>query len=362
MGKIILFEDEQDMLKSFEILFKDFGISSQLVKCDNLKSYREEIKKEETKHNIRGLIIDLAQNDEEEKRGIFEIQADIKESFEIFRIPIFIHSANLSHYDDFNGYGTIFKNLKGRDSAKNICQKIKKLEDSGFLEIFPPDGIIEEKIMKELHNSFTKQFKDDEIIKIVDSIQQSAKDNYKDRVEEVFSRISIRALLNKLLSHSPESIILENSTVNAIEHYYRRGSSRNFWTGDIFKNNTENEYVIVLTPRCDIENNTSSEVLLCNIVEQTWVKKKEELKNFLTNNISSKKHRHLPKTPFFDGGKIDYSSAHTMVKEIFQDKFHYLVTLSDDLTNEVIARYCSYMLRTGIEEINVDEAMKYLGN
>ena len=124
----------------------------------------------------------------------------------------------------------------------------------------------------------------------------------------------------------------------------------------------DGKYVIVLNPRCDIQNNTSSKVLLCEILEEKWPSKGKDYKNFLTNNILSKRHRHIPKTVFFDGGKVDYSTVFTIEKVIFVNDYSYTITLSDDFTNEIVSKYCSYMLRTGIEEINIEEAMGYLND
>lgn len=46
---------------------------------------------------------------------------------------------------------------------------------------------------------------------------------------------------------------------------------------------------------------------------------------------------------------------HTISIDQFIDQYSYNVTLSDDLTNEIIGKFAYYFLRTGITNINEQE-------
>ncbi|MFV2015875.1 MAG: hypothetical protein ACC656_10625, partial [Candidatus Heimdallarchaeota archaeon] len=199
MGSIILFDDEVNTLKSFTQLFSDLKINNELITCNNLDAYRSTIADETTQSNLRALILDLAKDEKEALEGKFEIGKDIKQNFNEYRIPIFIHSGNLTYYNDFQDSGTVFKIEKSKDSVEAICTMIKLMEDSGFIELFPQNGKIESTLMIELHESFTKQFKENDIKNIIDSIEGTPEEK-KQRVSEVFMRIAVRALISKLLN------------------------------------------------------------------------------------------------------------------------------------------------------------------
>jgi len=237
MGKIILFDDETATLDQFRQLFIDFEINNELITCSSLEDYRDKIKN--NNNELRALIVDLAKDKEETIKGDYEITNDLEKNFSLYRVPIFICSGNIKTYDGFLNKGTVFRMDKDRNSMRRICEIIKQFEASGFMEIFAQNGILEQKLISELHEVFTNQFKEDEINEIIESINKSDSKFNSKRIEEIFTRISIRALLNKFLSHPIDAAEIDPITVNAIEHYYRREDSRKFWTGDIFKHNND---------------------------------------------------------------------------------------------------------------------------
>ena len=242
MGNIILFDDEENTLNVFKQLFKDFELKSTLVISDSLEKFRGSLSNKDICNNLRALIIDLAKDKNEEGTGTFEIQKDIKDNFNKYRVPIFIHSGNLAHYEEFLTNGTIYRVEKSKDSIKIICEYIKLFEESGFIDLFAPSGKIEKKLMDELHDSFTSQFIKDEIKEIINSIDKKEPERYQRRIEEIFSRISLRSLISKLLNPVSEEDF--NTKINGIEHYLRRINKKDIWTGDIFKANDSEEFNI----------------------------------------------------------------------------------------------------------------------
>jgi len=360
MGKIILFDDEENTLTTFVQLFKDLEISNELVTCSTIEKYRKAIGDNEIKSQLRGLILDLAKEKVEADKGEFEISTDIQTNFDEYRIPIFIHSANLIHYDEFETNGTVFKIEKSKDSVETVCKMIKLMEESGFIEIFAPGGTLELEIMKNLHESFTKQFRNNEIKQIIE-VADSKDTNYKKRVRNIFSRIAIRALLQKLMDTSQIEIEKpEDIRFNVVEHFYRRITNYKAWTGDIFKQNDSNNYVYILTPRCDIATKGINGFLTCKITDDTFTK--ENLLKKLNNNpqYSGAKFRYLPANPLFVGGKLDLSKLEIFSEKDLQDNFSYEISVSDELANDISGKLGSYYLRTGLPDTNIDEAIKYL--
>ena len=239
---------------------------------------------------------------------------------------------------------------------------LRKLDDSGFLEAFTPKGIIEKNLFEELHRSFTEQFRKGEIVSIIDSIKKSNPTDYKKRTINVFRRIAIKALNSTLLL----PLASNDDSVNPIEHFYRRNSKVFAWTGDIWTNNDYTDNILILTPRCDLASGKATLLMVCSIKKSSLQlngnkdKRLNDLYNHLTDNLLGKATRYLPSTPLFVGGMVNLSTYKTIGKEDLLANYKYCVTLSDELTNEIIGKFAYYFLRTGITTMNTEEFDSYL--
>ncbi|HUU51657.1 MAG TPA: hypothetical protein VMW92_01415 [Candidatus Heimdallarchaeota archaeon] len=362
MGKgIIIHLDNDDKLLGVSgNYFKqcDLRTDFDFVTCKTREEFIEAVK--QNKGMLKSLIFDLVGPIPEKREldeGNAEFLDDVETSFAKFSIPIFIYTGYLDLITErFKNYGTVFK--VDKDQGINVIfDKIKLFHDSGFLDVFCPGGVLEVEIYKEIHESFVKQFRNGEIESIIKTVQGTNPDDCKARCTDLFKRIATKALMSKLLSPVAE----DKSTVNAIEHYYRRISAVDFWTGDILEKNDKSEKIIVLTPRCDCSHATN--YLVCKIEPDfPPANKKDQIRRALTDNpnYSGTTFRYLPPAPVFNGGRVNFSSHKTITKEELQSEYSSLITLSDDLTNEILAKMCSYFLRTGINTINVDELVTYL--
>jgi len=352
-GKIIIFDDTVQILETLRNLNRDLNTGLDLVEFTSVEDYRKGIEK--LIPNVRVFIFDLAGNEKEVQSQKFEILQDIKTSYEKYRVPIFIHSAHLAHYDEFAEEGTVFKIEKGIDSARIIFDKIKLLSDSGFLDIFPLNGIIETKIMNDLHRAFIKQFKKNEIEGIIKSVNPLPPEHYKKRISSVFERIAFRSLLQELINPQQEG---EEIELNVAEHYYRRISKYGVWTGDIFKDKLNNNLFYVITPRCNVVKDITTRILVCEVVNEL-PKKKETRRDAARNNpeFSKYKYRYLPKFPVFSGGKVNVSTIEIIDRTALLDKekYEYQITVSDELANEIAGMFGAYFLRTGITEFDLEE-------
>jgi hypothetical protein len=352
MGKIFLFDDEKNTLDTFEFLFKDLGLKNEPIKCINLEEFRKSIAAADT-NDIRGFIIDLAKDKGEDGKGTFSVADDIEQNFNKYRVPIFIHSGNLNNYDRFDDYGTVFKIEKGKNSSKEICELLKKFEETGFIELFPQNGVIESSLMSELHDSFTRQFKDKDIKNIIDSIDGSSDEKIQ-RVKDVFLRIAVRSLISKLLKPIPESEY--DFKIHGVEHFLRRQNGKEFWTGDIHINKESKKTFLILTPRCDV---SKKDPLAVVVVREHLEVTHKTVDKFITDNIKNKNLRYIPKTAIYDGGVADFASFELISRKELTDSYDYFITLSDELTNDIISKYCSYVSRSGIEEMNIEETKKF---
>ena len=110
--------------------------------------------------------------------------------------------------------------------------------------------------------------------------------------------------------------------------------------------------ILVFTPRCEVSQKKL--ISVCNIIEHQEVNSKN-VGNFIVDNIKYRQYRYIPKAITFSGGMVDFSSANLIDRQDLLDKYSYLISLSDELINDIISKYCSYISRSGIEEINVEE-------
>jgi hypothetical protein len=360
-GKIVFYDDDQTLVNQFDELMSESGF--EIIKYSDFNTLRKEIAEPNNLIDTKALVFDLARSKEEEGLSKnFEILKDINEKFDQYRIPIFIHSAFANEIDDFKNCGTVWKIEKSGTSLANIVEIITKLDDSGFLEAFTPKGIIEKNLFEELHRSFTEQFRKGEIVSIIDSIKKSNPTDYKKRTINVFRRIAIKALNSTLLL----PLASNDDSVNPIEHFYRRNSKVFAWTGDIWINNDNTDNILILTPRCDLASGKATLLMVCSIKKSSLQlngnkdKRLNDLHNHLTDNLLGKATRYLPNTPLFVGGMVNLSTYKTIGKEDLLANYKYCVTLSDELTNEIIGKFAYYFLRTGITTMNTEEFDSYL--
>ena len=373
---ILLIDDLETIHSSFKKTIATLGISLELksfTKIEDFKMEIENLKKSNRLGLLKALIIDLSNSKEEETTKKFSASEVISESFNNNSIPIFIHSGYLEYYDDFKEYGTVIRVKKNDESIVDVCKQIKLMLDSGFLEIFGQDGLLQKTFDRQIHESFTEQFKGSEIRQILDSIfhnNGNNQDAFKKRTIDTFSRIAIRTLYQNLLSAKKidEAQSIEEIKINVVEHYYRRKSDFKIWTGDIFENSKDNSQIVILTPRCDINNNNCKDKFICCQVTELDDKLTKEISRepdkFLTDNPmkSGIRNRFLVPAPNYRGGKVDLSDYFFVNKSDFEGtnpNFKYLISLSDELTNEIVRKFAAYILRGGISASEINEARFY---
>lgn len=364
---VVILEDEAPVRNGFRQQFEDSELDIELIECSTYDEYKAVISDPLMKQRIKVFIMDLSNNQAETDGKVFKASEYIMDQYANNRVPIFVHSAYLEYYNDLDDKGTVFKVKKDTNSTPPIVESIKLMKDSGFLDIFCFQGSIETKIMTEIHNAFIEQFKSKEIEEIIKSINSVEGIDLRSRTLEVFERIAIRSVYQNLISAKIEST--ESVKLNVIEHYYRRKGFQ-FFTGDIFEHRTTQEFVFVATPRCNIANNNFSEILLCqvnNISDEElrgMLKKVDNLRKGITDDVTSsligERRRFLPKTPQFGGGFVDFKNTFTIDIDKLNNNYTYKISLVDDLTNDIIRKLSSYLLRGGISDTHYAEAQHYL--
>ncbi|MDP8226345.1 MAG: hypothetical protein P9L89_01715 [Candidatus Celaenobacter polaris] len=360
---ILIFDDNTDIIKNFNTAISQMDLSLSVKGCSDSKEFAKAIDDRNIIRKTRVIIVDLAQNKSEEDTHIFGIKNTIVNNFNKYRIPLFIHSAFADYFTDLDGKGTVFKIEKSGAAIKTICEKIKLFHESNFLEIFCSGGILENNYLEQLHKAFTEQFENNEIEEIITSIKETAGDKYQERTIEVFKRIAVRSLFHNLTAaRKDKEGNLNEIPLNYVEHYYRRYSAYDVWTGDIFRKKEAEETILVMTPRCDINKSTCEQILACKIVPlEIKLTKKEKFQQAINDNakLTSGSSRILTPSPLFNGGEIKYASPIIINRQSLIGDYELIVSLSDELINDVVRKFSAYILRSGVSETEMEEARKY---
>lgn len=368
---ILLLEDKEEIIVGFQQWLEDSGLDAELSVCRTYQEYSARISDPTFKSRVKCMIMDLSNTPEEDQSREFRAVEYIESEYNNNRIPIFVHSGYLENFTNLQDKGTVFKIPKGKNSTKAIGDKIELMYESGFINIFCCGGRLEHSIMDKIHSAFIEQFKGNEIEEIIRSIKKVSGENLIARTDEVFERLALRAVYQNAISNKGNQ---QPVKVNSIEHYYRRNNLdvMPFYTGDVFEiANRESDspaMVVVVTPRCNVANSNYYMLLVCKVnalnAEQLKPllhpnKGVDNLRNHITDNAKSERVRFLPKTPQFVGGIVDFMTCYTISPETLAQSGSYLISLVDDLTNDVVRKLSAYLLRGGISDTAYEEAHYY---
>ncbi len=370
-GTIIHIDSDQEILKRSKELFIQIISDIDYITIDTQAAFKSEVEKAINSGKLKAVIFDLVGKTAGAKElvdGDAEFLKEIENTFESYNIPIFIYSASIHLIEDkFNNSGTIYKIDKGEDFKEKVIDSFEMLLNSGFIDVFCPKGILETELHKDLNLAFTKQFFTSEQIKQLISVINSTGTN-TDRVQKVFKRIAVRSLLSTLLEpETDENGRIKPEYLNPIEHYIQRINAFEFWTGDIFKKKDNLELLLILTPRCNVASKSIEELLVCKILPDEFPKaissskEKDRIGYALTDKPETAGYdRYLPPSALFGGGKVILSAYKMISKTSLAADYNRVISLSDELTNEILGKFGSYFFRTGINPWSKEETIEHI--
>ncbi|TSJ47716.1 hypothetical protein [Fluviicola chungangensis] len=370
-GTIIHIDSDQKILDDSKRLFEQVISDINYITIDNQTSFKSEIEQAINDGSLKAVIFDLVGKTagaQELVEGDAEFLNEIEVAFQSYNIPIFIFSASIHLIEDrFNNSGTIYKIDKAEDFKEKVIDPFEMLLSSGFIDVFCPKGILETELHKDLNLAFTKQFFTGEQIRQLISGINSTGTNI-DRVQKVFKRIAIRSLLSTLLEpETDENGKIKPEFLNPIEHYIQRINSFEFWTGDILEKKDKSELLLILTPRCNVASKSLDELLVCKILPNEFPKEianrteKDKIGYALTDKPEIAGYdRYLPPSALFGGGKVILSAYKMVPKTSLTADYERIISLSDELTNEILGKFGSYFFRTGINPWSKEETIEHI--
>jgi hypothetical protein len=345
-GVIIYLDNDRTKLDECKNLFVQLGIDLQLLTCQNKTEFQHLV--EENRGSLKCLIFDLLGDQPEDSSTSF--LDNIKANFAAYNIPVFIYSGFLIDLEDqFVNNGTVFKVDKNLHGFDFIFEKIKLFHESGFLNVFSSGGILESQINADLHKAFITQFKNnDDLEKIILSIQGStAASEFPKRTERIIKRIAVKSLLSELLSPEIDAEgKVKDETLSSTEHYVHRINNIPIWTGDLFMKKSDGTYIFILTPRCNVMRNEM--ILYCPFTLGELPKKDKVEKMLAGDPLVCGYERFIPPSPIFLGGKLLISKFAMLPKTDILTNFERTISLSEELTNEILGKFGAYFFRSGI--------------
>ncbi len=154
---------------------------------------------------------------------------------------------------------------------------------------------------------------------------------------------------------------------DALEFYIRPAIKEAPFTGDIITYD-EKKY-IVITAACDMEQNNSDFVVLCQINCSIIDDLKERIKNNsntatnefgkYVNNAKARYHL-LPPCQLFSGGLIDFQLINSVSKEEFKDGASVIASINPVFNKDIQARFSHYYGRQGQPQLNKDNIINWI--
>jgi CheY-like chemotaxis protein len=369
---ILLVEDNKTNIKDFEEFAKEFSdenptVSFQHIICENEEKAYEELKL----HNFNAAIIDLDLH--KDKDAGIRIVDKIHDNY---RIPMIVFSGNANRTDDKN---FVLKSItKGHSTYGDLIQELYSFNKTGIMNILGRTGQLEKLIDQVFWNNLHPK---------MPQLQKYAQEHDIEK-----------DLLRYIVSHFSE--VLEDG----VRHFFPEEMfiyppiSLEIKTGAILKSNSSNEYFIVMSPPCDIQQGCDRFVLasISEISSLEEVKKKykqiddallelskyhkitpddkinkgttKELENNIKgakNNVLSKinafidkpsnRYHYLSSNDIFGDSIIDFHEIITIPRTMVASSFSKKMSITPPFLKDIQSRFSSYYARQGSPDFDTSK-------
>lgn len=355
MGKdtieIIIVEDDKALQEMYKTSIEDFNIESEkylIVGChlpdDN------ELPQILYDRHIDAIIIDLdwgtGSQENEGNRLVKKIYKDC-------RVPIFIVSGNLQLLDEDYTESPIFKKYQ-RDEidVQKLLSEIVDLYGTGYTNTLGNKS--------EIDNMLRKVFWEHMSSNIT---------SWKEQEQNLKTQRMLRFAMTRINEMLTVTTDNEHDNYDALEFYIKPPIKDKPFTGDIITYD-EKKY-IVITAACDMEQDKSDFVVLCQIDinsfndlknrikdESTFKKAEDQLRSYVNN--SKPRYHLLPPCKLFFGGFVDFQTLMSVSKEDFQEKSSVIASINPVFHKDIQARFSHYYGRQGQPQLNQENIISWI--
>ncbi len=330
---ILLVEDNDADISTFESSLEIFEVENQISVNLSIAKDFENANNLIQQNIFDGIVLDLSLSDGEQ--GGKQIVETILEQKMI--IPIIVYTGTP---DDISEYSFIDVYKKGEKESviTDILEDLKKTKDFGFNDLFNAKGEIQDFLKEVFYQNIYHQKKH--------WIGYEDRDSVK------------KAILRHTLNHLTQHIDKTDNKYFLEEMYIYPPIDKTIKTGSIIKQNSNNNYHIILTPACDFANLKARCILLAEIIApliyisqnfpgNTASNKRSQKLTDLINNKKQEFHYLPPLSPFL-GGFIDFTSVASYSLEELQGQFSEVkVQISPYFISDILGRFSSYYARQG---------------
>lgn len=353
MGKdtiqIIIVEDDKILQDLYESSIKEFNEDSE--KCEIKYSILENDDKVPQllyDQHIDALIVDLDWGTGSQQN---EGNRLVKKIYNDCRIPIFIVSGNLQLLDEDYDESPIFKKYQ-RDKVDvyELLKEIEKLYKTGYTNVLGNYS----KIDKMLSKVFWEH---------MSSVITSWENQEQDFQAQRMLRFAVTRI-NEMLTVNTDDTY---DDYDALEFYISPAIKEKPFTGDIIS--YDEKKFVVITAACDMEQDKSDYVVLCQIncyiIEDLKTRIKEDSKTAMkhftkyVNNAKARYHL-LPPCQLFSGGLIDFQLINSVSQEGFREGASVIASINPVFNKDIQARFSHYYGRQGQPQLNTDNIIEWI--
>lgn len=358
--KLLIIEDDNVQIEAYEDAVEEFNkkYSERKIVLEIKKNF-EDSKEALLTPLYDGAIIDLKLSNSTELEGKILVEQINRK----LRIPVIVHSGNISEIDDIETNILLSKKVRGDDLVSDMLNDIVKIYDTGITRLLRQGGDID----SILTDIFWKHL--------------------SDSLFDLNAGDPIKVLTRYIASHLQEFLETDESgeyeNLHPAEFYIFPPIKSNLSTGDIIRCVKENIHYLLLTPACDIQLRTNKKGLiyrnadsglLIKLVDWNRLQNFETLKSstgksndtleMLKNFIQNKKERYhfFPPYKTISGFFADFQDLKTInIKELENEKLYLRdATVSQFFLKDIIARFSQYYSRQGQPSLMGDYVMDVL--
>ncbi len=347
--QIIIVEDDKTLQEMYQDTIDEFNRENSEYKIITFPLVNDnDIPQILYNNHIDAIIIDLDWGTGSQQN---EGNRLVKKIYEDCRVPIFIVSGNLHLLDEDYDESPIFKKYQ-RDKVDvyELLLEIAKLYKTGYTNVLGNYS----KIDKMLSRVFW-----DHMSSVITEWENQEKNFQTQRM----LRFAVTRI-NEMLTINTDD---NHDDYDALEFYIRPAIKEAPFTGDIITYD-EKKY-IVITAACDMEQNNSDFVVLCQINCSIIDDLKERIKNNsntatnefgkYVNNAKARYHL-LPPCQLFSGGLIDFQLINSVSKEEFKDGASVIASINPVFNKDIQARFSHYYGRQGQPQLNKDNIINWI--
>lgn len=347
--QIIIVEDDNKQQEMYKDCIEEFNIDNPNYEIEAFQlANDQDVPKLIYNNHIDAIIVDLDWG-----TGLQQNEGNrlVKKIYKDCRVPIFIVSGNLQLLDEAYTESPILKKYQRDDVDFNILLKeIEELYITGYTKVMGNQSKIDEMLSKVFWKHMSNVI-----------------EHWKEQEPDVQAQRMLRFASTRLNEMLTINIDNNHDDYDALEFYIKPAIKEVPFTGDIIS--FDDKKYIVITAACDMEQDNSDYVVLCqiefNLIEDLKVRIKtgsntaeKELEKYINNNKA--RFHLLPPCKLFTGGLIDFQVIRSVKKEDFREYSSVIASVNPAFNKDIQSRFSHYYGRQGQPQLNKQNIIDWI--